>query len=471
MASKPMIQDFTTGSVPRQLIRFAAPLFFSNLLQVVYNMVDMMVVGRVVGNAGISAVSVGGDITNTLTFLAMGFSSAGQVIIAQYIGANRREKVGPFIGTMCTFLLSVALALSCGGLLLRRTLLRIMSTPAPAWDDALAYSVTCMAGLAFIYGYNTVSAILRGMGDSRHPFLFIGCAALLNIALDLLFVKGLGMRAFGAALATVISQTVSFLWGALFLYRRRRELGFALRLSHFRIRREALLPLLKLGVPMAIKHSAVQFSKLFVNSWINSYGVAVSAVAGIGNKISSVANLISNSMNTAGSSMVGQNIGARRYNRVPKIMLTAFGINLLIALLLCGGMALYPAEIFTLFTSEGNVAAILPVAMEFVPVAYWLFLASAFRSPMNALINGSGNFKVNFAVALLDGILLRLGLAVGLGLGLNMGYVGFWYGDAFAGFTPFVIGLVYYLSGQWKTRRHLIDDPQADAPAPTQAAK
>ena len=450
-----MIQDFTTGPVARQLVIFATPLFLSNLLQVVYNMVDMIVVGNVVGKVGLSAVSVGGDVTNFMTFMAMGFSNAGQVIISQYIGAGQREKVGRFIGTMSSFLLLVAVAVSALGLTLRTQILGWMNTPSAAWADAKAYSVTCMAGLVFIYGYNVASAILRGMGDSRRPFVFISIAAVMNMILDIAFVKYLGLRAFGAALATVISQAASFLCCVVYLWRKRTKLGFDIDRSCFGINREMMTTLVKLGVPMAIKQSSVQFSKLFVNSWINSYDVTVSAVAGIANKINSIANLFSNSMNTAGSSMVGQNIGAEKYKRVNGIMATAFGITLGIDAILTGAMLLFPEQIFRLFSSS-DYAEIHDVAMEFVPIACLIFLGSACRCPMNTLINGSGNFKVNFVVAILDGFVMRMGLAVFMGLTLEMGYVGFWYGDAIAGFTPVVIGGIYYLSGRWKTRKYVI---------------
>lgn len=347
-----MIQDFTSGNVAKQLIVFSTPLFLSNLLQVVYNMVDMIIVGKVAGQAGLSAISIGGDITNCLTFLAMGFSNAGQVIISQYIGARQYERVGKFIGTMSTFLLAMALVVTVLGLILRNEILVWMNTPADAWNDAMAYSVTCMLGLLFIYGYNTVSAVMRGMGDSHHPFIFISMAALINIALDILFVVYFKLSAFGAALATVISQMFSFVCAVVFLVKKRGEFGFQIDKKSFIADKNMLADLIKLGVPMAIKQSSIQFSKLFVNSWINSYGITVSAVAGIGNKLNSISNLISNSVNTAGSSMVGQNIGARKYKRVPMIMITAFIITFSISLVLSAAMFVFPEQIFMLFTDD-----------------------------------------------------------------------------------------------------------------------
>ncbi|MBQ4052081.1 MAG: MATE family efflux transporter [Clostridia bacterium] len=449
--SKTLTADFTTGNIPKQLFKFATPLFLSSLLQVVYNMVDMIVVGRVMGETGLSAVSIGGDVCNFLTFVAMGFSNAGQVIIAKYIGAGKKEKVGRFITTMFTALSIGAVALGALCLALRRPILQLMNTPQAAFEQALGYSVVCMVGMVFIYGYNTLSAVLRGIGDAKHPFIFISIAALLNVALDLLFVVVLSWGAAGAALATVISQGVSFVACGIFLYRRRNSLGFDLPLKDFwRMDKELFGELCKLGIPMAIKSAAIHISKLFVNSWINSYGVAVSAFAGIANKINSISNLISNSLNTAGSSMVGQNIGAKTYHRVPRIA-AAIGVSTLtIATVLSLVFYAFPEPIFSIFIKAEEREAVLKIAMEYLPIAVAIFFGSACRAPANAIINGSGNYKVNFATAILDGIVMRIGLSLLFGLGLQMHYVGFWLGDALAGFTPMVIGIVFYLTGKWK---------------------
>ena len=205
-----LIRDLTQGNVARLLFYFAAPLFVANVLQAVYNIVDMIVVGQVIGGPGMSAVSIGGDVLHILTFLAVGFSSAGQVIIARFVGAGQYEEVKKLIGTMFTFLLATALFIAVFCYAVRVPILKWLNTPAESFDYTMSYMVTCIAGLVFIYGYNIVSAILRGMGDSRRPFYFIAIAAVLNTALDLLFVGVLHMEVFGAALATVIGQGVSF---------------------------------------------------------------------------------------------------------------------------------------------------------------------------------------------------------------------------------------------------------------------
>ncbi len=450
MSQAVQIKDFTKGNITRQLVVFAWPLFLSNLLQVVYNMVDMIIVGHVLGKAGTSAVSVGGDVCTFLTFIAMGFSSAGQVLIARYIGSKQTEKIGRFVGTMSGFLMVCAVVISTLALTFQDGILHLMNTPAESYAGAADYSGICMVGLVFIYGYNIVSAILRGMGDSKHPFIFIGVAATLNVVLDVLFVIILDFGAGGAALATVLSQAVSFISCVTFLYKNREQFELRVRWRDFICwDREMLGGLVQLGTPMAIKSASVQFSKLFVNSWINSYGVVVSAFAGIANKISSIANLVSNAMNTAGSTMVGQNIAAGEFERVKKILHRLAVITLSIAGVISVTIALFPEVVFSVFTDD---QAVLSIAGPYVPIAILLFLASALRSVMNALINGSGNYKINFVTAILDGIVMRIGLALLFGLALDMRHYGFWLGDALAGFTPFWVGLMFYKTGLWKRK-------------------
>lgn len=451
MKSNTLITDFTQGNVTRQLLKFATPLFLSSMLQIVYNMVDMIIVGQKLGKVGLSAVSVGGDVSNFLTFLAMGFSNAGQVIISQYIGSNKKDLIGKFIGTMFSFLMVCAVVVSVVCLIMREPILHLMNTPKEAFSQALGYATVCMSGLVFIYGYNIVSAVLRGMGDSARPFIFISISAITNILLDLVFVMLFDMGSTGAAIATVISQGLSFMLCAVYIYKNRIRYELTISVQNFiSWDIKMLSSLIKLGLPMAIKNASIQFSKLFVNSWINSYGVAVSAFAGIANKINSTTNLLSNAFNTAGSSMVGQNIGAKKYNRVKSIMFAVFRVTFSVASVLTVLILVFPDKIYGCFTHDAEVIAI---GIRYIPIAILLFFGSAARSGMNALINGSGNYAVNFATAICDGIILRIGLALLFGLALNMEHYGFWLGDALAGFTPLWIGIIFYMSGKWKKGR------------------
>ena len=442
-----MVKDLTRGPVAPLLLRFALPLFVSNALQAVYNVVDMVVVGNYIGKAGMSAVSIGGDLLHLLTFVAMGFCSAGQVIIARAVGEKRPDDIQRTIGTMFTFLLSVSAGIALVCFLLRSSLLTWLNTPATARDYAMDYLVTCVCGLVFIYGYNIVSAILRGMGDSKRPFLFIAVAAILNMVLDVLFVKYMGMEVFGAALATVIGQGVSFLLSLVYLYRRRSSFGFDFRLESFRIDGPAFRRLLALGIPMAIQSAAVNLSKIVLMSWINLFDVTYSALAGIFNKLNTMCGVISQSFTTAGSTMVGQNLGAQKHKRVTWTLLAILLIGMGFASLFTAIMLLWPQGVYGLFTPDPDVLSVAAVLT--LPVILNFFGAGT-RSVAFSLINGSGRPRLNLAVAIIDGMISRIGLAALLGFALHWDCFGFWMGDALAGFMPLLIGGVFYLSGRWK---------------------
>jgi len=442
-----MVRDLTGGNVTKLLLSFAFPLFVSNALQAVYNIVDMIVVGQFIGGAGMSAVSIGGDVLHLLTFVAMGFSSAGQVLVARDVGAGRMDNVKHTIGTMFTFLLGIALLISVGCFFIRDWMLNTLNTPAESYAFTMDYTVTCLVGLVFIYGYNIVSAILRGMGDSRRPFMFIAIAAVLNLILDLVLVAWLDMKVFGAALATVVSQAASFVFALVYLYRHKENFAFDFKLSSFAIDKSALRKLVALGVPMAIQSAAINISKIVLTAWINSFGVIYSALSGIYNKVNTMIGIVSNSFTTAGSSMVGQNLGARKYERVPVIMRTVLVCGLIVSTTCALAMMLFSQQIFAMFTADADVLAL---AYILVAPAILNFYGSATRSMSFSLINGSGNTKLNFAVAIIDGMISRVGIAALLGFGLGMGCQGFWYGDALAGFMPMVIGLCYFFSNKWR---------------------
>ena len=444
-----MVKDMTEGRVVPLLLRFAFPLFVSNALQAVYNVVDMVVVGNYIGKAGMSAVSIGGDLLHLITFVAMGFCSAGQVIIARAVGEKRPEDIQKTIGTMFSFLLSVSAMIALVCFLLRESLLTWLNTPAAARAYAMDYLVTCVCGLVFIYGYNIVSAILRGMGDSKRPFLFIAIAAILNMVLDVLFVKYLHMEVFGAALATVIGQGVSFLASLVYLYRRRISFGFDFKPASFRVDGPTFRRLLALGIPMAIQAAAINLSKILLMSWINRFDVTYSALAGIFNKLNTMCGVISQSFTTAGSTMVGQNLGARKYRRVNETLLTILLISLGFAALFTAAMVLWPEGVYGMFTPDPDVLAVAAVLT--LPIILNFFGAGT-RSVAFSLINGSGRAKLNLAVAIIDGMISRIGLAALFGFALHWDCFGFWMGDALAGFMPLMIGGVFYLSGRWKDK-------------------
>ena len=446
---KRIIQDLTVGSVPGTMLRFATPLLLSGFLQMVYNMVDMMVVGHFVGTEGLSAVSIGGEVLMLITFVAMGFSNAGQILISRYVGEQRKDLIGEMVGTLFTLLMSLAVVILAVFLMIYQDIIRWLNTPPEIWEYTRQYCITCVLGVVFIYGYNLVSAIMRGMGDSRHPFQFIAIASVVNVVLDLLFVGPLGMGPLGAALATVIGQAVSFIFALRLLYRKREEIYFDFQPRHFRIGKQVIRPLVSLGIPMVIQSAAVTFSMLFVNSYVNTYGTTAVAVTGVARKLEGMIGVVSQAISSAGGAMIAQALGAGKIRRVPKVVWTALWVVAIPASVFALITWLKPEWLFGIFSDD---PAVLAMAVTYVPIAMVQYLGATLRPASFALINGSGHSFLNLMVALLDGVAARIGLALLLGVTLGWGIRGFWYGNAFAGLVPFLIGSVYLLSGAWKKR-------------------
>lgn len=444
---KTMAKDLTEGSVLKLLLVFAAPLFVSNALQAIYNVVDMVVVGQVIGGTGMSAVAIGGNVLSILNFIVMGFAGAGQIIIARHVGQKDLEAVSKTIGTMFTLLLSAAIVMSVVCYFLREWLLKLVNTPKESYAYTMDYTLVCMAGLVFIYGYNIVSAIMRGMGDSKRPFMFVAIASVINIILDILFVAILKMEVIGAALATVIGQGISFIFAMAYFYKHKEEFGFDFKPKSFIPHVNTIKKLCALGIPMAIQSAAITISMTVVAAWVNTFGVVYSACAGVLSKLNMLVGILSQSITTAAGSMVGQNLGAKKYKRIPKILFSAVACSAAIIVVFVVVLVLFPEGMVGLFTRDRIILASASIII--LPCVINSFGAVS-RSFAFAIINGSGNAKLNLLVAIIDGMIARIAMAYILGWAIGMGPQGFWLGDALAGFMPFAIGGTYYLSGKWK---------------------
>ena len=266
-------QDLTQGSVTRKLVRYALPLVASSLLQAIYSITDIIIAGHYIGDVGISAINNASIIMNMLTQLAIGLTVGGNVLVGQYFGSGDHA----------------------GILLLGRPLLILLQSPT--LEEATAYLSICGVGLLFIFVYNSLSAILRGVGNSRIPLYCIIASVSLNVVLDILFVAGFHMGVAGAALATVIGQAISCLTALVFSLRHRADLGLLPR--YLRPEAEMVKRTLKLGFPVALQWTIASISWLVVLTLINKYGVTVSAGNGVSNKIRDFCQLFLSALTTA----------------------------------------------------------------------------------------------------------------------------------------------------------------------------
>lgn len=452
MSSRTIGVDLTEGSVGSRLFRFSVPFMLANLLQTGYNMVDMVVVGHFVGADGLSAVSTCGELIQLYTFIAIGFGGAGQTMIGQFIGAKDHRRVNRTIGTLFSVLLLMALGITLLCFTTVNWQLSLINLPTEALTSGRSYLLVCGAGMVFIFGYNLVSSILRGMGDSKRPLLFIAVASVVNLVLDLLFVPVFHMGVMGAALATVLGQAVAFLWALVFLYRRRDAFGFDFKPKQFIPHRDVLGTLLRLGIPMSAQGALISVSMLYVCSLLNQFGVAASAANGIQLKLANISRIVTSAMCTAASAMIAQCIGANKQERVKSVFWWNLGIALIAASAFGVALLLFPRQIFGLFNTDD---AVLAYASVYAVFGLFDCLGNALRSPCNALVNGVGAALLGFIASLVDGVFARIAFSILFGNVMGMGVAGYWLGSTLAGYVTVIILAPYFLSGAWKRKKKL----------------
>lgn len=427
----------------------------SNALQVLYSTIDMVIVGKYVGTPGLSAVSQSSQILNFAMMVCLGFSNAGQVLISQALGAGKRREINEIIGTLFSLVLGMGVLLSCIILLARPWIMNVMNIPEESRDMAQNYMLICGGGLVFTAGYNMVSAALRGMGDSRRPFLFIGIASAVNLVLDILFTGMMGFGVAGAAWATIIGQVVSFLFSVCFLYRNREAFGFDFRRESFMPRKKYGRMIAALGTPMAIQSGCINLSMLFVNAMVNNVGVVASATFGVGVRIDDIVNKISQGLQYAAMPMISQNIAAGKQRRTRQVVWYVWLFAFVLMVLFMAVYFVWGRQLFMLFSDDTQVHEL---SATFIRAILWMFPAMAVMRGSNAFIQGIGNAKLGMVLSLLDGVVLRIGLSWLFGIILDWGFFGFVLGYGLAPYGCAVPGMIYFLSGVWQRRRVLAED-------------
>lgn len=449
MEKKRATLDLLHESVWKTLIAFAIPFMLSSLMQTLYNTVDTIVVGQFVGSAGISAVSFTGTLVNLSVTFCMGFSTAGQILIAQYVGADRKNEIRKVISTMTWLIGLLSIVLSIVVLIFLSPILRLLSTPDEAFEMAKQYMMICACGIIFTAFYNMMSAVFRGMGDSKHPFVFIVIASVTNIVLDLLFTGLFGWGVVGAALATVIGQAVSVVYSFVFLLKHQAEFNCVFQKGEFKIYGPAAKTLIKLGIPMMLSGSAVNISSLFVARLVNQLGVAVSAAFGVGQKLSQIPNILTQSIGQAATAMLGQNLGARKFDRVRSTIGVSVALCCAVQAVFMAFCLLFPEISFRLFTQDMTV---LEYAMKWNIAMAVGAPALACLPAFNGLIQAVGDTKISMCIGLADAFIGRIVLTYLFGIVFNWGAMGLFLGFTGGTYLTTLPGAYYYFFVKWENR-------------------
>ena len=445
--------DLTEGSIIRQLVIFVLPLLLANVVQQLYNTVDMIIIGQYVGSHGTGGVSVGGEVASLITFIAMAFGSAGQIYVAQLFGAGRRREISETLTTGMVFVTILSLVITVINIFAADLFLGWLNCPSEAYAQAKSYMLIAAVGLPFIFGYNMVCGVLRGMGESKWPLVFIIIAAVSNVFMDWLLVAVIPLEAAGTAIATVIAELASFIAAFVYLYHSREKFGISFDRASLKMHKKHLMVLLKLGIPLTAQSALIHVTQLICTSNVNAFGIVETNVNSIGKKLQTLINTFVTSINQGAGTMIGQNLGAGKFDRVNEVLKTTIltsyifsVISILIAIFL-------PRAAFGLFlkADDPNYEGIMALGETYLHICIIIFAISPVQGVLMALINGSGNAKLALFAGILDGVILRFGFSFILAYTLNFGAKGFFYGDALARFGPFFVGAYYYLSGKWKS--------------------
>lgn len=397
--------DFTQGSILKKLCRFMLPVLGALILQAAYGAVDLLVVGRFGSTSGLSAVSTGSQVLNLVTFVVTQLAMGVTVLIARYIGEKREKEIGAVLGGAAVVFTILAGCLFVLLVLFARPISVLMQAPQEALTLTASYVRICGCGILFIVAYNVLSAVFRGLGDSRSPLLFVLVACLVNVAGDLVLVAGLHLDAAGAALATVLAQAVSVVCALAIL--RRKKLPFTFRKSDVRLN-EQCRRFLAIGLPLALQEFLTQLSFLALCAFVNRLGLAASSGYGVASKIVSFVMLVPSALMQSMASFVAQNIGAGNVKRAQKSMFTGIAVGVAFGIVMFA-LVLRKGDVLAgLFSTDAEVVRRgFEYLRGFAPET----IVTAVLFSMVGYFNGSNQTLWVMIQGLIQTLLVRLPLA------------------------------------------------------------
>ena len=397
--------DFTQGSILKKLCRFMLPVLGALILQAAYGAVDLLVVGRFGSTSGLSAVSTGSQVLNLVTFVVTQLAMGVTVLIARYIGEKREKEIGAVLGGAAVVFTILAGCLFVLLVLFARPISVLMQAPKEALALTASYVRICGCGILFIVAYNVLSAVFRGLGDSRSPLLFVLVACLVNVAGDLVLVAGLHLDAAGAALATVLAQAVSV--GCALAILRRKKLPFTFRKSDVRLN-EQCRRFLAIGLPLALQEFLTQLSFLALCAFVNRLGLAASSGYGVASKIVSFVMLVPSALMQSMASFVAQNIGAGNVKRAKKSMFTGIAVGVAFGIVMFA-LVLRKGDVLAgLFSTDAEVVRRgFEYLRGFAPET----IVTAVLFSMVGYFNGSNQTLWVMIQGLIQTLLVRLPLA------------------------------------------------------------
>jgi putative MATE family efflux protein len=437
--------DLTTGSVAKQILKFSIPMLLGSIFQQLYNIIDSIIVGKYLGKEALASVGASFPIIFTIIALIIGIGSGASVVISQYYGAKDLDKVKKAVDTLNIFLVITGLIVSVAGVMVSRWIFVLLQLPEELMESAIQYLNIYLMGMLVFFGFNSISSILRGVGDSKNPLYYLVIATFLNIGLDLLFILVFKWGIAGAAWATVISQAVAFVIAVIHINKKHSIIRIAIWGITFDW--EIFKQSVRIGLPTGLQHTFVALGMMALMGIVNTFGTNVIAAFTAASRIDSLAALPAMTLSVALSVFVGQNIGANQFHRIKRGLQVTFGFASAVSLIMTVAALLWAEPMMKLFTNDAEVIAI---GREYLIIVSLFYLLFSTMFIFNGLHRGAGATLIPMFITLFSLWLVRIPLAVFLSR--FMGEQGIWWSIPIAWFFGALGSFTYYKLGKWKDK-------------------
>jgi len=439
------MKDFTSGNIPKQIFHFSLPIIIGNFFQQLYNIVDSIVVGNFIGKEALAAVGASFPLIFLLISLVVGISNGATIIISQYFGAKDIDSVQKAIDTSNIFLFFSSIAISILGILFSDSIFRLIDLPAEAVDDATTYLNIYLSGLFGLFGYYGLGAILRGLGDSKTPLYTQLIAAIVNIVLDLLFIVVFKWGVAGVAIATVIAQGGTFFGLALYLNRKHKVIRVTIRKIVFdwEIFRQSV----RIGLPSGLQQSVVGLGMMTVIWIVNGFGTAAIAAYSIASRIDMLAVMPAMNFAQGLSTFVGQNIGAKRIERVHDGYKATLVMSIILSVLITICIVLFGSSLMSLFIQDPEI---IQMGNDYLVIVSSFYVCFSILFTSNGALRGAGDTLIPMFITIVSLWVIRIPLSYVLSL--HIGVNGIWWGIPAGWIVGMVFSSLYYLKGNWKKK-------------------
>lgn len=439
------MKDLSVGKESRIIFQFALPMLLGNVFQQLYTIINSIIVGNFIGKQALAAVGASFPLLFTLISLVIGVGIGATIIIAQYFGAKDIKNVIRTIDTLFVFMFFASILTTLTGIILSKPIFQLIQLPADILPYAVDYFKIYMLGSVFFFGFNSITAILRGMGDSKTPLYFLIISTILNIALDLIFVVGFKLGVKSVALATVISQAVALILAIIYLNRTHDFINLSWRKLQFD--REILDKSLKIGFPVGFQQAFVALSMLAMYWLVNRFGTDATAAYSVVFRIDTFASMPAMNFAMALSAFVGQNLGAQKPERVRHGLLSTFYMTTAISIAISLIGIFFAGPLMRLFTNDLQVITIGKGYLQIVSGFYVVFSTMFI---VGGVMRGAGDTFIPMLITFFALWVVRI--PVGYFLSEKWGYHGIWWAVPIAWVIGLGLSFLYYMTGRWKRK-------------------